>query len=824
MQMKELQIEGFRGVNQLLSIPLGERVTVVSGPNGSGKTSIFQAIEWCLFGRLDFSGTEFQREDAIVNDFHPGDEARVILTLDDGAVITRTRRKKARTGFGKRDSQLTLIQGGREFGGEEAQALISDLLDLKAEEFGAVAHLRQETIRSFIQGTPVERSRTIDKMIGLFHLRELITGLDLQVVDKEINQLEKRVTDIERTMIQATILSREIVRKQEDTLQESGIPHEIISEVGVFADLQAISDQLIKLATDLGVPAPALDMLSAETARRVTNQAKAAVRELGEGRFASFSQTERTISRLTQLLSELERAIKDSESVAGTDVGALTAQRDAAVARKSQYQGKLTKLNTRFSNLNRLQRQIAVVEAALQQTARHLQSLGSIEEAEMKLSKIRNEMETVVSAGKTARALETLLPAAVEYLETAQPDRCPVCQQAISDLQAVVHGLQQEVQASDEARKAQALENRWRALKEAEREQEQLIAEIRKTGGILTGQQEELEVLKADLKGVTGTIPIEQLADFVEQQLTTVTSEIASVQQEISKAGVEIATADTHLRNLKEEQEQLQRYRKQIAKELDIPLGTEDLTTPLHDCIKRNRQKLKRLEGLANAFPTLNGTIDRVERILEVLEARERLAELEDKYPTAMSEKEALLRAISELNDLKLGLQDIYQAATEHQRSVVSGALAALQPVINERYSRIMGHPEYAELQIEPEEQKKGVFRYWIAARNSAGTHSTYITTRFSTSQRNVVAVAIFLAMAEHLPHNLNVLMMDDPTQSMDPEHQRAMAQFLAEEGANRQVIVATEDPAFAKMIIQSSQNPLHCQLESWATEGTTVR
>jgi len=824
MQLKGLQIEGFRGINQPLSVPLNRQVIVISGSNGSGKTSIFQAIEWCLFGLLDFSGTEFQREDAVVNDFHSGEEARVILTLDDGTVITRTRKKKARTGFGKQDSQLEVIQENRHLKGEEAQDSILDLLGLNTEEFGAVAHLRQETIRSFIQGTPAERSQTIDKMIGLFHLRELISGLDPTVVDKEVNQLERRVADIEQTMIQAIILSRKMIMKQEDALEESGIPRERISEIGVLEGLREISGQLATLAGSLGVPAPTLDSSSAEAARQVTSQAKEAVRELGERRFQSFSQTERTIGELTQLQHDLERATKDLETAAGVDVKALITQRDKASDRRGQLQKRWTELKTRSSGLSRLQHRITAVEAELRQTANHLEGQGSVKEAEARLRKIRDEMEIVVAARKTARTLETLLPAAAEYLQVAQPGRCPVCQQAITDLRVTIEHLQQEIQASHEARKAQELENRWRTLKETELEQERLVADIRETEKQLARLLKELEELNKELVKVTDVAPIEPLGDFVAQQLTAMAEQIELIQQDISEVEITVATIDGKLRSLKEKQEQLRRCQERIAEELDVPVDSEDLLTPLQNRVEKNQQRLKEWEGLANAFPVLDRAIDRVERILGILEAKKRLAELEREYPTALEEKEALQRAIEELNDLKLGLQDIYHAATEHQRSVVGGALAALQPIINVRYNRILGHPEYAELQIEPEEEKKGVYRYWIAARNPAGTHSTYIITRFSTSQRNVAAVAIFLAMAEHLQHNLNVLLMDDPTQSMDPEHRKAMARFLVEESKSKQVIVATEDPAFAEMIVQSSGRLLHYQLRPWTTEGVALR
>lgn len=815
MQLKELQIEGFRGIKEPVIVPLEGQVIVVSGPNGSGKTSIFQAVEWCLFGRLDFVGTEFQREDAIVNDFHLRNEAQVTLTLDDGTIISRTRKKKAKTGLGTRDSQLRVTRDGMQVEGDEAQALITDLLALTADEFRAVAHLPQETIRSFIQGSPAERSETIDKMIGLFHMRELITGLDPTMVDSEIEQLEKRAAVIENSMIQATIFSREMVRNQEETLERAGIPRDQMTEAGMLANLQQISSQVAKLAEDLEVQVPALGPLSAETARDSVRRAKEAVRGLGERRFERFSQTQRMIEKLNRLQYDLEHATKELESLAGVDVKTLAAQRDTAAARKEQLEERLAKLNTRSSRLSSLQHRITAAEDAVRETATRLKSLGTVEQAQAELRKIREEIKGVMAEAKTARALETLLPAAAEYLQTAQPDRCPVCQQVIADVDVEVERLQREVLASDEAKRTQKLEKQRRAFKEMEQQQEGRIAHIEEAKKELSRRQKELEAAKTDLEKVVGTPPTEPLPDFVAQQLAVVAEEINSIQEEISKTDITVATIDGQLRSLKEEQDQLRRCRKQIAKELDISLEVEDLATPLQNRIAQAQQQLTELEGLASAFAPLEGVIDRADGILGVLEARERLAELEREYPTALKEKEALQRAIGELNDLKLGLQDIYQAATEHQRSVVGGALATLQPVINARYSRLIGHPEYAELQIEPEEQKKGVYRYWIAARNSARTHSTYVSTRFSTSQRNVAAVAIFLAMAEHLPHDLNVLMMDDPTQSMDPEHRRAMAHFLAEEGTSKQVIVGTH-PAFAEMLVQSSEKALHYQLKPW--------
>ena len=223
MKIKQISIEGFRGVNRSLTLRFDNNLTVISGDNGAGKTSIFQAIEWCLFGTLDLKGSEFQEEDAIVNDYHPDEQAKVELVLDDGSQVTRLRKKKAKTGFGKNDSDLSVQQAGELFTGEKAQDKVIQLLGLTSEEIGVAVHLRQETIRSFIQGEPVERSKTVDKMIGLLKLRELISGLDLASLDNAINKQETRLEEVDQNMIQATVIAREMLSKQEDQLVSEGV-------------------------------------------------------------------------------------------------------------------------------------------------------------------------------------------------------------------------------------------------------------------------------------------------------------------------------------------------------------------------------------------------------------------------------------------------------------------------------------------------------------------------------------------------------------------------------------------------------------------------
>lgn len=51
--LSRLKISGFRGIPGEIELPLDARITLIYAPNGTGKTSICDAAEWLLSGRVD---------------------------------------------------------------------------------------------------------------------------------------------------------------------------------------------------------------------------------------------------------------------------------------------------------------------------------------------------------------------------------------------------------------------------------------------------------------------------------------------------------------------------------------------------------------------------------------------------------------------------------------------------------------------------------------------------------------------------------------------------------------------------------------------------
>ncbi|MEM3383816.1 MAG: hypothetical protein QW698_07260 [Nitrososphaerales archaeon] len=125
-------------------------------------------------------------------------------------------------------------------------------------------------------------------------------------------------------------------------------------------------------------------------------------------------------------------------------------------------------------------------------------------------------------------------------------------------------------------------------------------------------------------------------------------------------------------------------------------------------------------------------------------------------------------------------------------------------------------------LKIEPE-TVRGKNIYWIKAQGKE--ESTYIQTRFSGAQLNSVALAIFLTMAKHLPHNLGFIILDDPTQSMDHAHKEALAKILSEEMMVKQVLIATQDQEFLDLIRDFCPKDMkRFMIQEWSVKGPLLQ
>ena len=51
MKLRSITVEYFRGFREKTEVEIHDGINAVLGENSSGKSSLLNAIEWCLFGR-----------------------------------------------------------------------------------------------------------------------------------------------------------------------------------------------------------------------------------------------------------------------------------------------------------------------------------------------------------------------------------------------------------------------------------------------------------------------------------------------------------------------------------------------------------------------------------------------------------------------------------------------------------------------------------------------------------------------------------------------------------------------------------------------------
>lgn len=129
-------------------------MTIIKGPNGCGKSTIAEAIEFCLFGVSALRGDK--------SDYAKDLSAELTLTI------------KGKKHVIKRDFSTCTIDGAAVVGTKECNAFISSLLGFGKEVFEFSNYAKQFELMSLTDSTPAERKRMVDELIGAENVDSLI--------------------------------------------------------------------------------------------------------------------------------------------------------------------------------------------------------------------------------------------------------------------------------------------------------------------------------------------------------------------------------------------------------------------------------------------------------------------------------------------------------------------------------------------------------------------------------------------------------------------------------------------------------------------------
>jgi DNA repair exonuclease SbcCD ATPase subunit len=166
--LRWIEIAAFRGFGESSRIDLDADSVVITGANGSGKTSLIDAITWTLTGavpRLE-ERRERRTDDVVTNRYMRGSVPRVTLAFSgsDGSDVEATRELTAGA-----SSVAVRINGELVRGGDESLARAMGFsnhaeLSYAVETWGV---LHQDSMRAVLEARPEEFQRRLREILGL---------------------------------------------------------------------------------------------------------------------------------------------------------------------------------------------------------------------------------------------------------------------------------------------------------------------------------------------------------------------------------------------------------------------------------------------------------------------------------------------------------------------------------------------------------------------------------------------------------------------------------------------------------------------------------
>lgn len=314
---RAITVEAFRGFRDRKDIPLDASAVIVAGPNGTGKTSLFDAFQWLLLGRIGRLETLRlrQTDEFIVNQYRlPGPAVVEAHLLVQGQVVRLRRSGDSRSSLLEWESPEGTVLRGADADRALEEALAPSPTITLAAALTTAALLQQDLMRSVIEAKASDRFRYLNELLGL----------------EVLEQFEQAVRTRAKEAAEATDAAR-------------------LEEERVRSDRQAAESRLesirVHAAGRPSVEAVRADLEAVLEEHRTVISVKPAALAAPDGIRQIAAEAKLTQTRLSDFLSEWKALQRDRKAVEPVDEAELERARRGLTVAQSRLASRARELS-----------------------------------------------------------------------------------------------------------------------------------------------------------------------------------------------------------------------------------------------------------------------------------------------------------------------------------------------------------------------------------------------------------------------------------------------------------------------------------------------
>lgn len=527
--LKRVELSNIRSHKHVVFEPEAEGITAISGPNGTGKSTIVDSIAWVLYGTKPTGVSKVSaiyREDALFGD----DRCFAIVEIEvENQYLKIERRMVNKNGAVECEvwEKITAKDGTEKFkqvagpAVSHAEPYIRKRLRMDEKGFLSAILVQQKQVDQLISASPRERAQVIEKLTG-------ISAVTAALVEsrQEFNSL-KKVASI--STVDESALAR--LKMDRDELAVS-----IEKQTASVGDIRSKVSELKKAGVELR------DNVAEESQKRE------AAEELREEQAVVNTKIESRESELERLTEDRKAQRKKLSLISsGTSLEEIEPKVNALKRDLRAKELNSAKVDTELvKNRRKLQEYSKIIESSDLETAEEVaiakDSVRSV--LQNALEEIGTQKASILSADsemkKIAKAISVL---------TGGDGTCPTCLQHIDNVSAAVTVLDNEVTA----------------LKKSKEDSKTKILELQE---VETSSRESIAEHDLILEAITKSEDLSTLIEEGSVSFSNLASDIITLESEL-KALEKVYNAAKRHEDIKNDYDRLLARSKTVSNEIE---------------------------------------------------------------------------------------------------------------------------------------------------------------------------------------------------------------------------------------------------------------